>query len=623
MRQDGFTLRAQKLDYDLTTNQGSASGDVQIELSQGITLDTPIAEFNTNTRWWKIYSADILLDGSGHVGCAEAEQIDPNVISLIKPRFTVCPGKNPAWQISGMKGTLKPGRYLKIRHLLFRVKSMPVFYFPAAYLPLNETGGSGSKGIQPPEAGHSSKHGFFLKNLFTWPISSQTEGRLFLDFFTVTGIGLGAGWKHTKDIDGQGSEAKLYLLRESKTDTLHGKIDLSVDIGKSDSRRSVVEIHSATNRKYDKKFSSEGAQRDAQIGESIAFVSLQKSVLGIMAELNHIRSLADESKDEAFVSPGLAGHFQAIPIYIGKSGISPFLGFDLSSSHMDWDSNSIHGSGESYAVNPQIGVPLSFKSWANLNSIFSSKHVYYQTTQNETEGWSNLNTLDLTLTGPRVFDDYKKDNPRRKKGPEYIRHLIYPQIKYEYTTHEGIYPASIMEMEGGTEEAENLSFLLINRAWRVKGTTIGIVQPGIDLCVCQTLKLKEDKQVVKIHTKASPHPLIGLNGRLQFDTKNGRRKDIDTDLRFGNAEKGQMDLGWRYLLNDPNCENLNTSRLVLTSKTFSGYRLQASFLYDLRAGSRIEDSYSLFYESICWMANLTLIRRVDEDMIRANLSLIF
>jgi LPS-assembly protein len=629
LTEEGLRLTADNMELDLASGKGMANGDVHIYLPQGYLMDTDMAEFNINTGWWRIQAADMWLKPSGHIHFKEAEKTDPNTINLIRPRFTTCFGESPPWEIRGSKGILRLGRSMKIRQLSMRIKGIPIFYLPAVYVPIWEPG---STGMQSPEAGHSSRHGFFLKNRFTWNFTEHNEGRLFLDFFTRTGIGLGTGWKYTPETDSQGSEAKFYLLREDSPEKIHGKADLSVDMGRSDQKRGVIDVHYGTERDFDRRFSSDLSLRDLNIGESRAFVTLQRSGFGIMGEWEHRRSLIDPNKSDVHLLPRIASHLQPTPLNIAKTKYSPLFGLRLSTLHMDWDLPEGKGIGESYAIEPGLSFQAPGNHWMNLNSLFSTRQTYYQATQfeKENEGWSHTYIVNLILTGPRIYKDYmktykdyKRNSPTITKTYKGIRHLVYPQVSYEYKTHKGIHPASIMDLEGDNDEIKNIRFFIINRIWGKSIKQAIPVPPTLDLIISQTIQVKDDSQAFEIRINIVPYPLFRFNGRGILITEGSHGKDLDLDFSFGNSDKGEISMGWRHLWDDRYSERLNTTRLLLTSPPWNGYQLSTSFIYDYKTKNRIEETYSLFYKHTCWKARIGYIKHIDEDTIRADLNLIF
>ncbi|MGA1840666.1 MAG: LPS-assembly protein LptD [bacterium] len=654
LTEEGFRLYADKMELDLASGEGVAQGDIRIFLPQGYRMDTDVAEFNINTGWWRIQAADMQIEPSGLIRFEEAEKTDPNTINMIRPRFTSCPGENPPWEIRGSKGILRLDNSMKIRRLSMRIKGVPVFYLPAAYVPIWR---QGSTGMQPPEAGHSSRHGYFLKNLFTWPFTRHTEGRLFLDFFTKTGIGLGAGWKHTPETDSQGSEAKFYLLREDSPEKIHGKADLTADIGGSDQKRGVIDVHYATERDFDRRFSSDLALRDLRIGESRAYVTLQRSVFGIMGEWEHRRSLMDpNNKSDVHLLPRIVSHLQPTPLLkTAKTGYSPLFGLRLSALHMDWDlpEGNPEGSesGESFIIEPGLSLQVPGNHWMTLNTLFSTRQTYYQTAQSEEEdkeGWSHAYMANLILTGPRIYKDYMKTDKGHNENPSTktetykgVRHFMYPQVSYEYKRRNGIRPASIMDLEGDTSEMRNIRFLIITRIWGKNLSSAIPDQPAMDLIISQNLYMKNDymkndRQAFEIRIDTVPYPLVRFNGRGIFFTERSHGRDIDVDFSLGNSDKGKISMGWRHLrykINEDSDERtnpyaynekLNTARLFITTPPWKGYQFGTSFIYDFEAKDRIiEKKYSVFYKQTCWKARLGYIKHIDEDMVRIDLNLIF
>lgn len=619
MTGEEVNLSAQRLECDLLSGEGTATGDVRIQSDKGYSLDTPLAEFNIKTGWWRIHSADIWLEPRGYVHCEEAEQVDPNTIRLSRLSFTTCPSGDPDWEVRGRDGVLRHGSSLKVHKLSLRVGRVPLIYLPSSRLPIS---GARGTGIQPPEAGHSSRHGYFMKNLFTWQATPHTEGRIFFDIFTDTGIGLGSGWSRQR-ID-QASAGRLYLLWEKENERVHGRGDLSFEKTGPKGRRLAADVHEVSSRAFYKRFSTETAERDARMGESRAFVSVETHGLDLLTEWHHVRALGEYPAQSGQQIPRLACHLPYKPLLTAGSGISPSLGFDCSAAYMEWEAQGKKGEGGAFTIQPVAGLPFSLGEWATLNPSISTRQSYFQNPNQKQQGWSHRYTLLTEITGPHLFRDFKGEASSGRRGEDKgVRHLVYPQIAYQYRRHNGIEPASLMSLEEETGESEYVGFLLVNRIWAKKGTEGGEFLHHLDLVASQNCGLNERRQYTETHINAYPHPMISLAGRGKIYTKGGKRREYDLNLALGNQERGKIEWGWRSLTADDLTEGVNSMRLSLLSPQLKRYRFYISLLYHLKENSMLEEVYRISYEKSCWNGSLALIRRFDEDLIRVRLNLVF
>lgn len=617
MTRDGLRLDAGRIELDVTSGEGMATEGVHIYLPQGEQVDTEETAFNIKSGLWRIDEADMWLEPSGHIHFMGAEKSDPNSFALKRLQFTTCPGKQPPWVIRGTRGELKPGRSVKIRHLSLWIKRIPVFYLPVASIPIRETGGTG---MESPEAGHSSRHGYFLRNRFTWPLARHTEGRLFFDIFTRTGIGLGTGWHYSPPTYGRGSTATFYLLREDSPERIHGSGDLFLDTGKRDRTRGVIDVHYPSERDYYHRFSFDSYLRDLRIGESRAFVSTQQSGLDCAAAWEHLRSLHDLPKSDIHQAPKLSLHHRYAPVPLTLPSLTPFWGLNLSAVHMEWDVSEGDDHAEHYSVEPRVCVQGPGNPWISMSSSLSSRQTLYDSPR-DGEEWSHDHAASFTLTGPRVFHDFTGDITGEDIHRKGFRHLVYPQVVYEYETHEGMSPPSVMQLEPWPDETENVHFMIVNRIGGRAGN--GTVPPVLDLVISHTLMLKGKRQMLGITAGAAPNTLLRFNGRGYFVTEGSDNKDIDAVCTLGNAEKGEISIGWRHFSDHQYDERLNTARLFLASPLWRGYQITTSFIRDFKTKSRVEEAYSLLYHHACLRGSVSFINRIDEDLIRINLHLIF
>jgi len=616
MTRDGLRLDAGRIELDVTSGEGTAAGGVHIYLPQGEQVDTEETAFNIKSGLWRIDEADMWLEPSGHIHFMGAEKRDPNSFALTRLRFTTCQGKHPPWVIHGTRGELKPGRSVKIRHLSLWIKRIPVFYLPIASIPIKETG---STGMESPEAGHSSRHGYFLKNHFTWPLARHTEGRLFFDVFTRTGIGLGTGWQHSPATDGRGSTATFYLLREDSPERIHGSGDLFLDTGKRDNTRGVIDVHYPSDRDYYHRFSFDSSLRDLRIGESRAFVTTQQSGFNYVAAWEHLRSLHDLPKSDIHQAPRLSLHHRYTPVPLTLPSMAPLWGLNLSGVHLEWDVPEGDDHAEHYSIEPRVCIQGPGNPWFTMSSCLSSRQTLYDSPRDKEE-WSHDHAASFTLTGPRIFHDYIGDITEADGNRKGFRHLVYPQVVYEYETHEGS-PPFAMQLEPWPEETENVHFMLVNRIGGRSGN--GSAPPLLDLVISHTLKLKKKSQLLGITAGAAPNSILRFNGRGYFVTEGGDEKDIDAACILGSAEKGEISVGWRHLVNHQLGDGLNTARLFLASPLWRGYQITASCIRDFKTKSRVEEAYSLLYHHTCLRGSISYINRVDEDLIRASLHLVF
>lgn len=621
-----ITIETDRLEYGIESGEGAAAGNIIIILPHGVRITGDQAEFNLKTGWWKTPYAHINIEPSVSIICEGAEQKDSGIINLKGARITTCQTDKPFWEIRGKEGMLNISNSVRMKGLNLRIKGVPVFYLPVAYVPLVE---SKLKGLQPPEFGHSKRYGHFINNSLSWPISSQTEGVINLDYFTETGIGLGIGWESLKNEtklrgeqndlgtifirDVQKSRGKLYLLYEEEKNKLHGKADISLDMGRSTEKRLAVDINYTTQRDYRRNFSIEGSERDIEIEESRLFFSNYKPYITLLAGFQHIRTLYESPEDETLIRPELSGYIRPTPIKINALPFDPLFSMNISCAYAEWDANMTSGEGEILSIKPEILIPILKNPWFTMNSSLSTLQAYSRDANNSGTARTEKNDLDIILTGPKFNKTYQ----------EGIIHMLYPQVSYELAKQGRDPPLSILNIEEEMEGFEDVTLSIINhfRGNAYQGKGMGL--KNIDLILSQIFGLEEEREIFKAHIIAQVHQSVSLKAGFATDTKGGDEKNTYMSINLGDAQGGNIAVDWRYLQGAKDIQNINTALLSFITKTYRGYRFSASFKYDFEADENIENRYSLLYEGGCWKTGLHYINRFDEDIFRFNFNLLF
>ncbi len=144
------------------------------------------------------------------------EKLGPRTYRLTRGGFTSCVQPTPRWEMTSSSMTLNLDEYARMRNMVLYVKSVPVFYLPAMFYPIQDEGRA--TGFLMPTYGASTFRGTSLSNAFFWAISRSQDATFFHDWFTTSGQGRGAEYRY---IRGPGSQGNLrtYFLNENETES--------------------------------------------------------------------------------------------------------------------------------------------------------------------------------------------------------------------------------------------------------------------------------------------------------------------------------------------------------------------------------------------------------------------
>ncbi len=226
-----LSLFADEVVYDTDTRWIVATGNVTMEQPE-LQIFAARAEIDGRTRLGTFFNAN----GTARIGGTTPERnlfgtqepdvmfygdeiarIAPTTYTLKNAYFTTCVQPTPRWEFSGTRGTIKLDRYALLRHVVLRVKDVPLLYLPAIYYPINKE--DRSTGFLMPTYGTSTYRGTSLSNAFFWAISRSQDATFFHDWYTKTGQGFGTEYRYVASPGSQGRmNFTMQNLRELSAD---------------------------------------------------------------------------------------------------------------------------------------------------------------------------------------------------------------------------------------------------------------------------------------------------------------------------------------------------------------------------------------------------------------------
>jgi lipopolysaccharide assembly outer membrane protein LptD (OstA) len=117
------------------------------------------------------------------------ERVNPTTYRVFGGHFTSCAQPNPRWAFSASRATVYIDDKVTMWNALFRIKDLPVLYFPFFYYPIRRD--QRSTGFLIPHAGHSSTRGYDVGDAFFWVMGRSADQTFYVDRFSLTGYGVG------------------------------------------------------------------------------------------------------------------------------------------------------------------------------------------------------------------------------------------------------------------------------------------------------------------------------------------------------------------------------------------------------------------------------------------------
>jgi len=189
-------LRADFVRYYQSTGWVFLKGNIRAHWG-GDFLQADEAEFDLNnmTGWLKNGK---LFMAKPHI-YVEAERVGKAVgdtYTFKKAKVTACSGEKPAWSVTTEEGDVTLDGRVHLYHSAFRIKDVPVFYWPYMALPGTAKRQSG---FLTPYMSSSDKLGFQINLPYYWAIDEESDATFYQNFMSKRGYMQGIEYRHAND----------------------------------------------------------------------------------------------------------------------------------------------------------------------------------------------------------------------------------------------------------------------------------------------------------------------------------------------------------------------------------------------------------------------------------------
>lgn len=189
VRREDTTLTADEVVYDRTNGIVEARGHVVLTEPQAtVHGDFAHLDLEDETGW--IENTDATLEVSRYQ--VRADRIDKEggpQYSIARGVFTTCECgglEKPSWSIAGRTTDVNTQGSGHVHDMTFRVKDVPVLYFPYMIFPANN---QRQTGFLIPRIGYSNRRGFQYEQPFFWAINKSMDATFAVDVETEARIG--------------------------------------------------------------------------------------------------------------------------------------------------------------------------------------------------------------------------------------------------------------------------------------------------------------------------------------------------------------------------------------------------------------------------------------------------
>ncbi len=449
-----YNFYADQVTYNSQTGDAEAEGhvvleggpnDEHIEASHGkynIRTQAGIFYSVVGTTGVRLHGTRTILTSSNPFAFTgkKVEKDGPDHYVVYDGTVTTCELPHPKWQFNAHKVVVDVGGDAKIYNSEFRLKGIPVFYFPFATHPVERLGRQ--SGFMIPTIGTSSAKGLTAGESFYWAPDRSNDVTLGTEYYSIR------GWAPHGEFRSRPNEDSYINLNYSAMFD-RGFGFPPVNQGGQDIRlnsedalphhiRGVTQIDYLTSFVYRLAFNEYFNQAVNSEVKSQAFLSNTTDGYSFNAMSEHYQNFESTTAGDVISiwhAPGV--NFSSVDRKLGRS---PFYwsfdaaGGGLSRSEPGFTTDSFLAR---FDLNPTISMPLLFEGWSLRPALALRDTLYSKELQPGTgigtafNNWINRKALETSFeirppSLSRVFDG-------ELLGRKW-KHVIEPKINYDYVT---------------------------------------------------------------------------------------------------------------------------------------------------------------------------------------------
>lgn len=192
MRFRDFMFQGEKVAIDLKMEQITAEGDVILDQGpQRLVGDTLF--FDLNTESGTLANAKAYVDPDIFFEGREITRLSKDRYRVVDGMVTSCIDDSPDWNVRLSRGEVELGGYANISNARFRIKKVPIFYWPQILMPANTERASG---LLFPNLGYSEQRGGFLGLAYFQTLGDSADTTFYLDLYGEDYLGFGNEWRY-------------------------------------------------------------------------------------------------------------------------------------------------------------------------------------------------------------------------------------------------------------------------------------------------------------------------------------------------------------------------------------------------------------------------------------------
>lgn len=441
IRLEDRIIRADFVKINNKTGVGEAKGHVVLTSKDGTVIKSKRSLFNMNTQKGIAYGVIGKIQSvetktgfpvTYYFKGKEIKRLSPIHYKLKDSYLTTCEGKIPDWSFKAEKmDIIKEDRALFTKGV-FKVRNVPILYFPIGYLPLSQKRKSG---FLVPKFGSSNTDGFTFEPIYYWAINDQSDATLGVKYLQKRGIQPSLEYRYTPSKNTKGKFNGTFLIDDTTGATFY-KVDWKHDQVLPKNARLKAKLDLESEDSFNKTFANNTNLRTRRNSDSFASYnkSWSNSTLDV---LTRFRDSTEDNRDDTFAQlPQITYKNQRQPLlkssflFNQESSYTAFL-LDLNTDPVVDDDFRVHR----FDFHPQISRPIPIAPWLAFTPTVGVRETIYSrglkpNTTNERVGSFSRELIDVNvaLEGPKINKIFVTGGANKTK----IKHLIEPRVSYDF-----------------------------------------------------------------------------------------------------------------------------------------------------------------------------------------------
>ncbi|HKL25382.1 MAG TPA: LPS assembly protein LptD [Desulfuromonadales bacterium] len=621
LQQGTFNLKAEELLFETALQDLAATGAVRIR-QQEDELHGDRIHYNLTTGQGRLEQGRVFLgDKNFHLSGASVAKTGPDSYRVENGRFTTCDGEIPDWEFTAERVEVTMGRYARVRNAWFRVRELPLFYFPYLVYPVKA---ERETGLLTPQYGHSRERGTRISLAWYQIIDRNQDATLYLDYLSKKGVGKGLEYRYLfagdnlglaryYHVSGIAETPDLYAVEWRHGGMLPGKVRLTADIEYVDDRLLFEDFGEAAE--------------DYNREQTLATVIAQRN-WGKFNLAGHLRYLKDLESDNDLTLQRLPELSATASRYrLWRTPL--FFSFESFATRFRSDEAA---EGERYSLRPSLGMVLNPGSWL---TVAPEVAVTYRSYSADATADDSVTVPEFSLA---LSTQLQKVIAFERWGFDRLRHRIEPEIRYVYTPDVDQEDLPFFDLQDRIAERNRIEYALINRftARKKRDDAPPVYREILKLRLSQSYLIDEQANLttptsekdafsalrIELDARPSRRIFLALDGDLAVDEgRTFSRLEIAAGLddQHGN----RFEVGYHYLRQEAVEPDLQADHLraELETALLKPVYLHLEERYDIGEDRSLETVVGLEYRARCWSLLVAVRDRLDDQSVTVNFQL--